>query len=290
MRVILAEDDHLQAEHIRLWLREAWPDIEIETIETESEFCSRLSALSDRLPNIFIMDLILRWSDPGPNMEAPPAESQTKHNAGLRCARLLQQNPATRHIPVILYSVLERTVMREEASEFPPHVQYLEKEASPGRLIRMVGSFVASQHPTKQLSATTRDVFICHASEDKAAIVEPLVSALEESGITVWHDRAEIRWGDSLISKVEEGLRISRYVLAVLSKHSVTKPWPRRELHAALNREASTGEVKVLPLIVGSADERAAILLECALQNDKLYEVWTGSATPIVQRLKQRLK
>jgi len=165
----------------------------------------------------------------------------------------------------------------------------LTKSSKPDELLNLVGSLIAVQQPTKRLTATSRDIFICHASEDKETVVDPLVTALENSGITVWHDRAEIRWGDSLISKVEEGLRISRYVLAVLSKHSVTKPWPRRELNAALNREATSGEIKVLPLIVGSADERTLILLECALQNDKLYEIWEGSPEPIVERLKQRL-
>jgi RNA-directed DNA polymerase len=116
-----------------------------------------------------------------------------------------------------------------------------------------------------------------------------MVNALNAAGITVWQDRAEIRWGDSLISKVEEGLRISRYVIAVVSRSFVAKPWPRRELNAALSREASSGEVRVLPLIVGSEADRKQILSECALQGDKLYEVWTGAPDGVVERLKERL-
>ncbi|MFM7790885.1 MAG: TIR domain-containing protein, partial [Microcystis panniformis] len=52
-----------------------------------------------------------------------------------------------------------------------------------------------------------KDVFICHASEDKLLIVEPLVSCLEKADITFWYDRAEIKWGDSITAKVNEGLR-----------------------------------------------------------------------------------
>lgn len=291
MRVVLVEDDYLQAELIETWLSDTWPKIEIERIETEAEFRSQIQALSSHPPDVVIMDLLLRWSDPSPDFEPPPDKVKAEgfYRAGLRCVELLRKNGA-RHIPVILYSILEQRDIEDELSELRPQVRFLPKSFESAHLIRLVGSLIAAQKSTKQSSTATRDVFICHASEDKETVVEPLVRAFEDSGISVWQDRAEIRWGDSLISKVEEGLRISRYVLAVLSKHSVTKPWPRRELNAALNREVLTGEVKVLPLIVGSADECKAILIECALQNDKLYEVWKGSPAPIVQRLKQRLK
>jgi TIR domain len=292
MKVVIVEDDYLQAEHIRSWLLEVWPHIEIEAIQTEAEFRSKLPDLSAQPPNIVIMDYLLRWSDPRPDAHLPPDEVKAAgfYGAGLRCIDLLQQNDIMRSVPVVLYTVLERSDIDESILRFPPNVKFLHKASEKDRLIQLVGSFVAAQKPIGQLSSLARDVFICHASEDKETIVEPLVKAFEDAGITVWHDKAEVRWGDSLVSKIEEGLRISRFVLAVLSKNSVRKPWPRRELNAALNREASSGEIKVLHLIVGSADEREEILIECALQSDKLYEVWTGSPMPIVRRLKERLR
>ena len=80
-----------------------------------------------------------------------------------------------------------------------------------------------------------RDVFLCHAREDRAPVVRPLATALEQAGISCWYDEAEIRWGDSITQKVNDGLGISRYVIVVLSTAFLEKPWPRRELHAALN-------------------------------------------------------
>mgnify|MGYP000850269712 CR=1 FL=1 len=47
-----------------------------------------------------------------------------------------------------------------------------------------------------------RDVFICHASEDKQDIVNPLVEAFSEAGISCWFDMNEISWGDSITQKV----------------------------------------------------------------------------------------
>lgn len=145
--------------------------------------------------------------------------------------------------------------------------------------------------PSADLSAPEqeRDIFLCHASEDKAAVLEPLRSAFENCGISYWYDRAEVRWGDSLTAKMNEGLRISRFVLVVLSPHFLGKSWPERELNAALNLEASSGEVKVLPLLCGTEEQRGAAIRRLPLLNDKLHLVWTGEVEPIVRALKERL-
>ena len=95
-----------------------------------------------------------------------------------------------------------------------------------------------------------RDIFICHTSTDKQDVVRPLVTALERSGVSCWLDEKEITWGDSITSRVNEGLRICRFVIVVLSIEFLDKNWPQRELNAVLNIEASSGEVKVLPLLL----------------------------------------
>lgn len=50
-----------------------------------------------------------------------------------------------------------------------------------------------------------RDVFLCHASEDKNSIARPLYKAFTDAGISCWYNEAEIRWGDSITQKVNEG-------------------------------------------------------------------------------------
>ncbi len=90
-----------------------------------------------------------------------------------------------------------------------------------------------------------REIFICHAGEDKSDIVKPICEALIKSRISVWLDEAEIKWGDSITQKVNDGLRRSRFVIVVLSPSFLKKNWPQRELNSVLNIEASTGEVRV---------------------------------------------
>jgi hypothetical protein len=139
------------------------------------------------------------------------------------------------------------------------------------------------------MPGTKRDVFFCHASEDKEEVVRPLVEACTEEGISCWYDEAEIQWGDSITQEVNAGLANSRYVVVVLSQASAVKTWPQRELNAVLNQEASRGEVKILPLLVGSAHEQQDILAKFPLLNDKRYLPWGVDLREIVRALRARL-
>ncbi len=93
-------------------------------------------------------------------------------------------------------------------------------------------------------------MFICHANEDKDAVVEPMVAALEERGLRVWLDRMEILIGDSLAQKIDEGLIHSRFGMVVVSRAVLAKEtgWVRRELDTLAAREAQEGQVVVLPV------------------------------------------
>ena len=134
-----------------------------------------------------------------------------------------------------------------------------------------------------------KDVFICHASEDKPEIVKPLVAAFKREGISYWCDEVEIKWGHSIPDKINEGLRISRYVIVVISKSFLSKNWPKRELSSALNIEASTGKLRVLPLFVGTDKARKEIFQKYPLLNDKLYLIWKDDVKEIVDALKDCL-
>src|SRR5207244_1479019 len=74
-----------------------------------------------------------------------------------------------------------------------------------------------------------RDVFVSHASEDKDAVARPLVQKLIAKGITVWFDEYELKLGDSLRRKIDQGLAQSRHGLVIMSKNFFSKPWPQKE-------------------------------------------------------------
>jgi hypothetical protein len=116
-----------------------------------------------------------------------------------------------------------------------------------------------------------KDVFICHTSADKMSYVEPLLAKLKTHNISYWYDKSEIKWGDSIVRKVSEGFRHSKFVIVVLSKNSFGKNWARNEMEAALNIEFSSGKIKVLPLLIGTQSDVEEILEHYPLLRSKSY-------------------
>ena len=100
------------------------------------------------------------------------------------------------------------------------------------------------------------DLFICHASDDKDEVVRPLAILLRKQGRRVWVDEVEIKLGDSLRQKIDDGLARSRFGLVVLSPAFFGKHWPRLELDGLAARENLSGKKVVLPVWhrVGPAD------------------------------------
>lgn len=91
------------------------------------------------------------------------------------------------------------------------------------------------------------DVFVCHATEDKAAVARPLAAALDSRGLAVWYDEFELRVGDSLRRKIDAGIAASRFGLVVLSHPFFAKGWAQYELDGLVTR-AVDGKQVLLPV------------------------------------------
>lgn len=97
-------------------------------------------------------------------------------------------------------------------------------------------------------------VFLSHTGDDKP-FVRRLRDDLQAHGVErVWVDEAEIEIGDSLITKIEEGMKLCRFIAVVLSPRSIKAPWVKKELDVAMNREIGGGDVVVLPLLYEKCD------------------------------------
>lgn len=92
-----------------------------------------------------------------------------------------------------------------------------------------------------------KDVFISHASEDKAAAARPLAEALSRLGVSAWLDEAELRIGDSLRRKIDHGIATSRFAVVVMSRDFFAKNWTNYELDGIVTRSVS-GEQNLLPI------------------------------------------
>ena len=104
-KILLVEDDHLQANELRQSL-ESDLGAEVQTMSTESEFVNGFESLAANPPDFAILDRMLRWASPSRDMPEPPKDSREPEEAGLRCALRLRADSRTSKIHVILYSVL----------------------------------------------------------------------------------------------------------------------------------------------------------------------------------------
>lgn len=91
------------------------------------------------------------------------------------------------------------------------------------------------------------DVFISHASEDKEDVVRPLAKSLKEKGVSVWYDEFELKIGDSLRRKIDQGLSKSRFGIVVISRSFIKKGWTNYELDGLMTK-AISGQQILLPI------------------------------------------
>lgn len=93
------------------------------------------------------------------------------------------------------------------------------------------------------------DVFVSHAWEDKESFVEEFVQELQKLNLRVWYDKKQIKWGDSMRAKINEGLRKSKFGVAVLSPDYIKegKYWTKAELDGLFQLESVNGKM-LLPV------------------------------------------
>ena len=92
------------------------------------------------------------------------------------------------------------------------------------------------------------DFFISHAWEDKASQALPLASALKQRGYKVWIDHKELTIGDSLRTRIDEGLDQSHFGVVILSRSFFQKHWTKSELDGLHARAIAAGEKVILPI------------------------------------------
>lgn len=92
-------------------------------------------------------------------------------------------------------------------------------------------------------------IFLSHASADKA-FVRGLAVDLNALGYRPWLDEWEILGGESIPSRISEGLEEADFVLVVLSKSSTASKWVESEWQAKYWKEISARQVFIVPLLL----------------------------------------
>lgn len=92
-------------------------------------------------------------------------------------------------------------------------------------------------------------IFLSHNAADKA-FVEKLASDLKSMKVNVWFDKWRIGVGDSLLWKIEEGIRENEFLGVVMSPEAMASSWVRSELAAAWSKQIKSKSIVVLPILL----------------------------------------
>lgn len=98
-----------------------------------------------------------------------------------------------------------------------------------------------------------KDIFISYSGKDREFVAR-LARDLATLRVKVWWDRGEMKVGDSLNRKIEEGIAASKWLAIVLSPNSVSSPWVKKELTAAYVKELERQDVYILPILYQECD------------------------------------
>ena len=144
MNALLVEDDHLQAQSIAEALAQAFSGGTVSVVRSEHAFLRFLEEPLDHMPDVIIMDVMLRWCEPAPRMPAPPPEVETDgyYRAGIRCLTKLLENDSTRHVPVVIYSILGDRDLGTDLQGLPQHVVHLRKDSDLSGLVIHIRSLL----------------------------------------------------------------------------------------------------------------------------------------------------
>jgi len=115
------------------------------------------------------------------------------------------------------------------------------------QIMKQLSDTKPPRHMYEESGHEEYDVFISHASEDKAEFADALCETLENSGVKVWYDALSIGWGDSLRAKIDDGLKKSKFGIVVLSKDYIRKGWTQYELDGLFQIEMTNGKT-ILPI------------------------------------------
>jgi hypothetical protein len=131
---------------------------------------------------------------------------------------------------------------------------YIRAEGSP-KLIQLIRERLSEEElqlvRLQEQTSTQPKAFLSYAWEDRE-LARQIASQLQANGVETWWAEWEIRAGDSLRRKIDEGLSNCTHFIVLLTPVSIEKPWVNQEMDAGFVRKVET-QARFIPLRSGLA-------------------------------------
>ncbi len=102
------------------------------------------------------------------------------------------------------------------------------------------------------------DVFLSHSSKDKA-VVRAIAERLRTDGVRVWLDEWELKPGDNIPAKIEEGLENSRMLVLCMSANAFGSDWATLESQTFRFRDPLNKQLRFIPLRLDEASIKGSL-------------------------------
>jgi hypothetical protein len=98
-----------------------------------------------------------------------------------------------------------------------------------------------------------RSVFLSYATSDKASAIY-IADALKRAGIRLSFDELELSSGDSILTRIDEAMKSSDYLLLLLSPAFVNSYWVQHEVDLALPTQLRQRAISLIPILLSDCD------------------------------------
>jgi hypothetical protein len=106
---------------------------------------------------------------------------------------------------------------------------------------------------------TDPKAFVSHSGQDRQ-FVDRFVRDLWAVGIKAWYSKWEIKPGDSIPAKIDEGIEDCEFFIIVFSRTSIHAPWVQTELQAAIARKVNGKLRKIIPITIDDCHDFPPII------------------------------
>jgi hypothetical protein len=153
-------------------------------------------------------------------------------------------------------------------------------------IVNRLGEAPTSGNATRE--GTLRDhIFISYATED-GLFVDWLCLRLAAEGYSVWCDRLKLLGGESYPGDIDRALKERTFkVVAVLSKHSISKPNPTKERTLALQLGRERNEDFVIPVNLTGLSPTEIDWMQSDLTFIRFDLSWAEGLRALLRKLEQ---
>jgi hypothetical protein len=96
-------------------------------------------------------------------------------------------------------------------------------------------------------------IFLSYVSADEA-FAERLATDLDTYAVSIFYAKWNIKVGDSIVDKINQGLSSYDNIIVILSRESVRSEWVKRELNSSLMRQLQDRAIRILPVLMEDCD------------------------------------